>query len=138
MKLLLFLLAPVLFAAQPTLQEARKFLDEAEPRIDKLNIEASRAGWVQENFITDDTEALAALANERAIAEAVRLAKAATRFDKLKLPPDMARKMMLLKNGSDTGRSVGSPGKCRGHAPGGVARWSLRERQVLPGYAGQG
>jgi peptidyl-dipeptidase A len=99
MKLLVFLLAPALFAAQPTVQEAKKFLDDAEVKLDKLGVEAGRAAWVQENFITDDTEALAALTNERAIAEAVRLAKGATRFDKLKLPPDMARKMMLLKNG---------------------------------------
>jgi peptidyl-dipeptidase A len=99
MRLLVFLLAPLLFGAQPTVQEAKKFLDDAEPRLDKLGVEAGRAAWVQENFITDDTEALAALTNERAIAESVRLAKGATRFDKLKLPPDMARKMMLLKNG---------------------------------------
>ena len=64
-----------------------------------LSVEASRAGWVQENFITDDTEALAALANERQISENVRLAKAATRFDRVKLPPEIARKMQLLKLG---------------------------------------
>ena len=64
-----------------------------------LSIEANRASWVQENFITQDTEALNALANERQIAEAVRLAKAATRFDHLKLPPDMARKIRVLKLG---------------------------------------
>ena len=99
MKLLVFLLAPLLYGAQPTVQEAKKFLDDAEVKLDKLGVEAGRAAWVQENFITDDTEALAALSNERVIAEAVRLAKGATRFDKLKLPPDLARKMMLLKNG---------------------------------------
>jgi len=97
--LLVFLLAPILFGAQPTVQEAKKFLDDAEVKLDKLGVEAGRASWVQENFITDDTETLAALSNERVIAEAVRLAKGATRFDKLKLPPDMARKMMLLKIG---------------------------------------
>jgi peptidyl-dipeptidase A len=99
MKKLLFLLAPVLFAATPTVQDAKKFLDDAEQKIDKLGVEAGRASWVQENFITDDTETLAAVANERSIAEAVRLAKGATKFDKVKLPPDLARKMMLLKNG---------------------------------------
>src|ERR1700743_2401550 len=98
MRLLLFLLAPLLFGAQTSLQDGRKFLGDAESKIDKLSIESSRANWVQENFITDDTETLSALANERLIAETVRLAKGATRFDKLKLPPDMARKMMLLKN----------------------------------------
>jgi peptidyl-dipeptidase A len=99
MKLLLLLLAPALFAASPSVQDAKKFLDDAEQKLDKLGVEAGRASWVQENFITDDTESLAAAANERVIAEAVRLAKGATKFDKTKLPPDMARKMMLLKIG---------------------------------------
>ena len=91
--------ALVLSAApnSPSVAEAKKFLDEAEARLLDLTNEAGRAAWVQSNFITDDTEALAALANERQIGAAVELAKAATRFDKAALPPDMARKMKLLK-----------------------------------------
>jgi peptidyl-dipeptidase A len=99
MRIFVLLLGTSLFAAQPTVQDARKFLEETEQKLDKLNTEAQRAEWVQENFITDDTEALAAVTNERAIQEAVRAAKGAVRFDKVKLPPDMARKMLLLKNG---------------------------------------
>jgi len=81
----------------PSVAEAKKFLDEAEARLLSLANEAGRASWVQSNFITDDTEALSALANERGIGAAVELAKAATRFDKVTLPSDMARKMKLLK-----------------------------------------
>src|SRR5271163_1444604 len=97
-------LAPVLLAlnasaASPTVQDARKFLDDAEPRLLALGTEASHADWIRENFITYDSENLSATVDERAIAEGVRLAKGATRFDHLKLPPDMARKMMLLKLG---------------------------------------
>jgi peptidyl-dipeptidase A len=88
-----------LFAAPPTVQEAKKFLDDAEKKLFALGYEAGQASWVQSTYITDDTEAVAAKANERAIAESVRLAKAATRFDGLKLPADMARKMMVLKIG---------------------------------------
>jgi peptidyl-dipeptidase A len=99
MKMLALLLAPALFAATPTADEAAKFLHDAEEKLSVLSTEAGRASWVQSNFITFDTENLAALANERAIAEGVRLAKGATRFDGLKLPPEMARKMMLLKLG---------------------------------------
>ena len=95
----LTLFAAGLFAAAPTLQEAKKFLDDAEKKLFALGYEAGQASWVQATYITDDSEAVAAKANERAIAESVRLAKAATRFDHLKLPPDMARKMMLLKVG---------------------------------------
>jgi peptidyl-dipeptidase A len=95
----LALFAAALFAAPPTVQEAKKFLDDAEKKLLALANEAGQASWIQSTYITDDTEAIAAKANERAIAESVRLAKAATRFDHLKLPPDMARKMMLLKVG---------------------------------------
>jgi len=95
----LALFAAALFAAGPTVQEAKKFLDDAEKNLFALGYEAGQASWIQSTYITDDTEAIAAKANERAIAESVRLAKAATRFDHLKLPPDMARKMMLLKIG---------------------------------------
>ena len=88
-----------LFAAPPTVQEAKKFLDDAEKKLFALGFEAGQASWIQSTYITDDTEAIAAKASERDIAENVRLAKAATRFDGLKLPADMARKMLLLKIG---------------------------------------
>jgi peptidyl-dipeptidase A len=81
----------------PTVAEAKAFLDEAETRLLALTTEAGRAAWVQSNFITDDTEILAAQANERQIAATVAFAKQATRFDNVKLPDDLARKMKLLK-----------------------------------------
>ncbi len=83
----------------PTLAEAKAFVDEAEAKLLALSVEASRAGWVQSTYITDDTEALAAKANERAINAGVEYAKKATRYDGLKLPADLARKLMILKNG---------------------------------------
>ena len=88
-----------LFAAEPTVAEAKTFLDNAEKKIFDLSLDANQASWVQSTHITDDTEAVAARANERMIAEAVRLAKGAVRFDKLTLPADMQRKMKLLKVG---------------------------------------
>jgi peptidyl-dipeptidase A len=98
-KLLLLVAGLPAFAAPPTVQDAKRFLDEAEAKLLVLTTEAGHADWVHENFITFDTETLSATADERAIAEGVRLAKGATRFDHLKLPPDMARKMTLLKLG---------------------------------------
>src|SRR6266545_3637968 len=76
----------------PTVAEAKKFVEEAERRLLKLWIDASRADWVKSTYITDDTEILAAQANDRQIAAGVEYAKAATRFDKLKLPAETARK----------------------------------------------
>jgi peptidyl-dipeptidase A len=80
-----------------TVAEAKAFLDEAEAKLLALATDAGRAAWVQSTYITDDTEILAAQANERSIAATVSYAKKATRFDGLKLPADLARKMKLLK-----------------------------------------
>src|SRR5438445_15160 len=81
----------------PTVAEASKFADEAEKRLFDLQVKASRASWVQENFITDDTEQVAADANEALDAAATELAGKARRFDGLKLPEGVARKLKLLK-----------------------------------------
>jgi peptidyl-dipeptidase A len=86
-------------AKAPTAAEAKTFVDAAEKNLMELAVEASRAGWVQSTYITDDTEILAARANERAINAGVEYAKQAVRFDKLKLPDDVSRKLRLLKNG---------------------------------------
>lgn len=72
-------------------------MDNVERRLLALSNESGRASWVQATYITDDTEVLAALASERAINATVEFAKQATRFDKLALPPDLARKFKLLK-----------------------------------------
>src|SRR5215467_3364435 len=72
--------------------DAKQFLAETEDRLLALNIEGQRADWLHENFITDDTEALSAKADQRAIDETVKHAKESTRFDGLGLPEDQARK----------------------------------------------
>src|SRR6185369_4367358 len=84
-------------AGKATVAEAKAFLEEAETRLLALANDAGRAAWVQSTYITQDTEILAAKANERSIIAAVAYAKKATRFDGLKLPADLARKMRLLK-----------------------------------------
>ena len=84
-------------AAKPTIQDARQFLDEVEKQGLVLGVESSRADWVKSNFITSDTEALAARADERAINAGVVWAKRAADFNGVALPEDMARKMKLLR-----------------------------------------
>jgi peptidyl-dipeptidase A len=84
-------------AAKPTVAEAQKFITEAEQRLLALNLKASRASWVQSNFITDDTETMAADTQNELTATTTELAAAARRFDNLKLPADVARKLTLLK-----------------------------------------
>jgi peptidyl-dipeptidase A len=83
--------------SKPTADDAKKFLDDAQAKLNDLGIEAGRAAWVQEIFITDDTEALSAASGQRSGDEAVRLAKEAKKFDDLQLAADAARMMKLLK-----------------------------------------
>ena len=85
------------FPPTPTVAEAGAFLDDAEARLFDLGVKASRAAWVQQNFITEDTEQISADANQVATALSVELAKQAERFDRVALPPVMERKMKLLK-----------------------------------------
>jgi peptidyl-dipeptidase A len=82
---------------KPTVDEARKLVEDAEERLLDLDVRTARADWVHSTFITDDTEVLAAQANEKLVAAKVELAKAATRFDGLALPDDVARKLTILK-----------------------------------------
>ena len=81
----------------PTVAEAQAFMDQAERTLLDLAVFAGRADWIKSNFITGDTELVAAREDERAIAATVDLTKRATRFDKLQLPPELARKFKLLK-----------------------------------------
>jgi len=81
----------------PTVEEARAFVEAAEQRLLELSTKAGRAAWVQANFITDDMERIASDLNKALIAAAMELAKAATRFDGMALPPELARKMKLIK-----------------------------------------
>jgi peptidyl-dipeptidase A len=82
---------------EPTVDEARAFLADAEAQLFDLGVKASRAAWVQENFITEDTEQIAADAGREVNTLSVELAKKTHRFDGMSLPPEMARKMLLLK-----------------------------------------
>jgi peptidyl-dipeptidase A len=83
--------------AGPTAADAEKFINDAEARLYELGVAANHAGWVQSNFITHDTQIIAAAANERMLAAGVELAQQAKRFDGLQLPFDVRRRIDLLK-----------------------------------------
>ena len=83
--------------SKATVAEAEAFMKKAEAQLEELGVEGSRANWVQENFITDDTEAMSALAQEKLTAVTTRLALDARRFEGLPLSPELKRKFMLLK-----------------------------------------
>jgi peptidyl-dipeptidase A len=82
-------------AATP--ENAKKFLDEANATILKLGIESGRADWIYSTYITSDTEALNAKAEEALLNASKQLAKEAARFDGVAVPPDQRRQLDLLK-----------------------------------------
>ena len=110
--LLAMTLLPIIAAAQtpisatsgaPTVAEAQAFMDRVEADLLASSNEASRAAWVQATFITDDTEAISAKANERLLTMTNEFVVRARRFDGLQMPPDLTRKFMLLRlNGTPT------------------------------------
>jgi len=84
-------------ASKPTVADAEQFMKQAEARLNELGVKTARASWVQENFITDDTEALSADAQNQITAVTTELIEQAKQFDGLQLPPELARKVMLLR-----------------------------------------
>ena len=94
--------APIPLAAQraaPTAAEARRFVQRAESTLTELALRANQAGWVAATYITDDTEALSAEASRSYAVAAQKFALDARRFQRLRLPADLARKLHLLRIG---------------------------------------
>jgi peptidyl-dipeptidase A len=81
----------------PTAADAKKFLDEVDRTLTRLSLDANRAGWVGQNFITPDTEAMDARATQALADASSRFAKEAVRFDKVEVPGDQRRQLNLLK-----------------------------------------
>jgi len=83
--------------AKPTVAQAQAFMDAAEAELMKLGVNQNRAEWVNQTFITDDTELLAAAADDKVIARTTELVKEGKKFEGLALPPGLKRKFLLLK-----------------------------------------
>ncbi len=83
--------------AAPTAAEAQAFLDRANAELLKVNTAANHAEWIDETDITDDTEAVAALLNEQATALTLAITAESRRFDRVDLPADLRRQIMLLQ-----------------------------------------
>jgi peptidyl-dipeptidase A len=88
-------------ATAPTPEEAGQFIESAEKQLLDLWIKEQRASWVQETFITDDTERMVAEADQAVKATTVELAEQARRFEGLRLSEDVSRKLVLLKHSVD-------------------------------------
>src|SRR5438132_12666300 len=95
--IVLVLLPAALHAQAPTVAGARRFLARAESTLYDLNVKASRADWVANTYITFDTEELTAQAQEAYGVATRDLATEARRYERLGLPPELTRKLLLLK-----------------------------------------
>ena len=94
-----FALAAVLEAQtkKPTVAEAEQFMNKAEARLAELSVKGNQANWIHENFITEDSEGIAAAVNDEITAVTTELVEQAKRFDGLKMPAELERKFLLLK-----------------------------------------
>nr|WP_275936523.1 M2 family metallopeptidase [Chondromyces apiculatus] len=81
----------------PTVEEARQFFADIDRELRRLWTASSRASWINQTYIIEDTDALSAATEEASMEYLNRVTKAATRFDGMKLPPELERQRVLLK-----------------------------------------
>ena len=80
-----------------TMKDADKFLAATEKELIQLNTVGARAAWINANFITEDTSALAAAADQKSTEAGVRFAMQAANFDAVEVNTDQRRKLNILK-----------------------------------------
>ncbi|HUO61356.1 MAG TPA: M2 family metallopeptidase, partial [Candidatus Acidoferrales bacterium] len=92
-----FAQTPTANLSKPTVAEAEQFINQTEKELQDWAVKQNQANWVNETYITEDTDAVAADYNERYTAYQTDLAERVKRFDGLKLPPVLERKFTLLR-----------------------------------------
>ncbi len=84
---------------EPTAEEAKAFVAAVEKDFAEKSVFASRVFWVQANFMTEDTNAMAAEVGAEMTALAVKYANDAKKFNDLTLDAELRRKLEILKLG---------------------------------------
>jgi peptidyl-dipeptidase A len=85
-------------SSEPTVEEASAFVAKVNADLRRLWVARDRASWVNQNFITDDTEFLAAQGEEATAEYVGRATHDAQRFARMtNLPPEVARQLLLLR-----------------------------------------
>ena len=85
--------------ASPTPEDAAAFIDRVESAYAEVGEASARTSWVKATYITYDTNWLEARMAEALTELAVGFANEAKRYQGLDLPPDVARKMGLVRQG---------------------------------------
>lgn len=80
-----------------TSEDAQFFLDNVAKEQVELALSNNRAEWIYSNFITEDTSALAAKANQRSTEANVKFAVQAANFDAVEVTPIQRRQLNILK-----------------------------------------
>jgi peptidyl-dipeptidase A len=86
-------------ASEPTLADAEAFVAEAEAEFREFGEFSARTAWVQNNFITYDTNWLLQRMGADATERAVHYASGTAQFAELELPQSLERKMTALRAG---------------------------------------
>jgi peptidyl-dipeptidase A len=87
-------------SAAPTAEDARAFVAQAEKELGDFSLINNRAQWVNNTYITDDTDALAAYFGTIGTEMSVKYAAGAARFnDVAGLDFDTRRKLDILRGG---------------------------------------
>jgi hypothetical protein len=81
----------------PTAAEAQEFMNRVEAQLADLSVKVQRASWVQENFITDDTQAMAADAIDEVTAVTTDLVEKPSALKAWRCLRNWRGKFMLLK-----------------------------------------
>jgi peptidyl-dipeptidase A len=82
---------------QPSVADAKAFLDRTNAELLDLMTRGAHADWVAETYITEDTEAVDASVSAQVQARVLEMVAESHQFDHVELPPDMRRQMMLLQ-----------------------------------------
>jgi peptidyl-dipeptidase A len=83
--------------AQTTGTDPRAFITQVNDEYRRLSIAASTAEWIKNTYITDDSERMAAAANEALLGFMSTSVKGAARFASTKTDADTARMLTLLR-----------------------------------------
>ncbi|MGA7922595.1 MAG: M2 family metallopeptidase, partial [Thermoplasmata archaeon] len=81
----------------PPARSAEEFLTSAEQELLGLAIDAQRAEWVYETYITSDTAALTAKADGLLLQATARFAHEASRYTMPSIPPGIARRLAKIR-----------------------------------------
>jgi peptidyl-dipeptidase A len=88
---------PAPAAGAPGADEARRFVARVNDDLKVLTVRAGTAEWIKNTYITDDTERMAAAANEQLLGYTAKAILASARFASLRLDADSRRALHLLR-----------------------------------------